>query len=472
MRDQLPAQLIPRLKIIEKLRRVFELYGYQPLETPAMERLEVLMGKYGEEGDKLTFLVMKRGDELQRSLERYSVDDSFALLDLADQGLRYDLTVPLARVIAQYQNQLPMPFKRYQIGPVWRADRPQYGRYREFIQCDVDIVGSDSPVADAEIINLAIDGLTELGFADFDLPVNHRGLLAQMSQACGNSPDKFDDFCIALDKLDKIGHEGVEEEMQKRGLCTDRLNELWQLTDRRVSVSQMDDCTRLAGSLGEFIGESPDNQNILSQLLNLFHLLEQLGIPTENVVFDPSLARGLDYYTGLVFEAVERGGSLGSLLGGGRYDELIGMFVGRAIPAVGFSFGLERIVDLMTEKGAVEKQAGSAAVQIIDLEGNIQTTTFCGRVLKILRNAEISCELGYHPGTKAAKQIQQAVRRGFAYVIFIGSEEIAVDLNSQEAEFIKEAKANIKRLEDGVQRELTIEKMIAWIKTQTDSLQP
>ena len=227
MRDHLPEILVPRLEVVARMRRIFELYGFQPLETPAMERLDVLMGKYGAESDKLVFKVMKRGEELKRALDSLrdrssSIPELSSGLDdvvhalkeqvpqiVPDLGLRFDLTVSLARVVAQHGDKLPKPFKRYQIAPVWRADRPQKGRYREFIQCDVDIVGTDSMVADAEIISMVIEVLQDLKLPAFYVPVNHRGLLKALSASCGNPPEKFTEFCTALDKLDKIGRDGV-----------------------------------------------------------------------------------------------------------------------------------------------------------------------------------------------------------------------------------------------------------------------
>lgn len=461
MRDQLPQQLVPRLKVLEKLKRIFELYGFQPLETPAMERIEILTGKYGEEGDKLSFMIMKRGADLRRALDKVTHDPSIPDLALADQGMRYDLTVPLARVYAQHHGQLPVPFKRYHVGPVWRADRPQHGRYREFIQCDVDIVGSDSMVADAEIINLAVDGLEELGLSPFDLHVNHRGLLALLSQACGNPPERFNDFCTALDKLDKINRDGVTAEMQDRNLKTERLSELWSLTTEPVHLDSWDDISGLAEELRRFIHPVQDESRVIDSLLELFQRIRNLGLDASQIQFNPTLARGLDYYTGSVFEAFARGESMGSLIGGGRYDGLVGMFLGKTVPAVGFSFGLERIVDILVEKGKIEDSTQAAVVQVLDLEGNAQSTEFSGKALRFLKQNGISCEPGYRPEAKLGKQIQAAVKSGVGYIILVGSKEIE-SLSAVSAESVP---VPVKRLSDGEQKNITLKQVVDWIRT-------
>ncbi|NQT35325.1 histidine--tRNA ligase [bacterium] len=481
MKDHLPDELLPRIEVVEKMRRMFELYGFQPLETPAMERLEVLTGKYGDEGDRLIFKVMKRGGDLKRSLDNVLSDCKQKSLTkqigktAADLGLRYDLTVSLARVVAQHGDKLPRPFKRYQIAPVWRADRPQRGRYREFIQCDVDIIGSDSVVADAEIITLLIDVFRDLELPEFDVLVNHRGLLKALNKACGNSPDKFTDFCTALDKLDKIGTKGVESEMRERKLSVDRLDKLWKLAEKSCYINKWNDFKNLLMEMWSFFaaGEEPEESPILSdelikpfiQLEELFSLLINLRIQTDIVKFEPALARGLDYYTGPVFEVVCRDMSIGSLGGGGRYDELIGMFSKQSIPATGTSFGLERIVEVLLEKYLISPRRTSLNVGVIDLLNNTDSAAYCGMILKSLRKNGVSCELGYERGNKVGKQIKTADRRNIPFVLIIGDEEFDKDIIELDSEgFSAKAKVTAKRLSDSEQRTITLGEFLEWVK--------
>ena len=471
MKDHLPDELLPRIEVVEKMRRRFELYGFQPLETPAMERLEVLTGKYGDEGDRLIFKVLKRGEDLKRSLDSaLSECDQQSLTKQigkasADLGLRYDLTVSLARVVAQHGDKLPRPFKRYQIAPVWRADRPQRGRYREFIQCDVDIIGSDSTVADAEIIMLLIDVFRDLKLPEFDVLVNHRGLLKALNYACGNSANRFTDFCTALDKLDKIGTSGVENEMQERNLSIDRLDRLWELAEKSCYINQKDNLKQLIADIRSFIATDEETRDSLDQLEGLFNLLSNLGIPPDIVKFEPALARGLDYYTGPVFEVVCRDRSIGSLGGGGRYDELIGMFSKQSIPATGTSFGLERIVEVLFEKDIISPQRTSLNVEVIDLLNNDNSAAYCGMILKSLRKNDVSCELGYDRGKKIGKQIKTADRRHVPFVLIIGEEEVDEDIIGLDSDgFSAKASVTAKRLSNGEQRTITLVEFLEWVK--------
>ena len=460
MKDHLPDELMPRLKLVERIRRIFELYGFQPLETPAMERLEVLMGKYGDEGDKLIFKVMKRGEELRRALEE--ADHT----DLADLGLRYDLTVSLARVVAQYGDKLPKPFKRYQIGPVWRADRPQRGRYREFIQCDVDIVGTGSLLADAEIISLLIDVYKDLKLPDFNVLVNHRGLLKALNLACGNHPEKFSDFCVALDKLDKIGRDGIEEEFKRRCLSYVGIDTLWDFANRKSYINDLRNHVPLMNAVLRFVGDDATGKKSYVQLHDLFQLLLKLGVPPNVVKFNPCLARGLDYYTGPVFEVFCKDKSIGSIGGGGRYDELIGMFSKESYPATGFSIGLERIVDVLMEKKLLASKESALDVEIIDLVNNDQSAVYCGSILRFLRKKGVSCDLNYDRGKKTGKQIKSADRRKVPFVLIAGEGEVETGLpriNSGIAEI--DMQVTVKRLSDGVQKELRLSGLVEWIRS-------
>ena len=467
MRDHLPEQLRPRLEVVERIRRIFELYGFQPLETPALERLDVLTGKYGEEGEKLTFRVMKRGEEFRRAWE--AVKEGAAPDELADLGLRYDLTVPLARVVAQYGDRLPRPFKRYQIAPVWRADRPQHGRYREFIQCDVDIVGTDSRLADAELIVLMADVFNQLGLGEVEIHVNDRKLLFAMSRACGNPPGKFSEFCIELDKLEKVGREGVAQGMNIRGLATVVLPELWTFGDRIVRDLQGSPIGGPPSFDWEWSGLAMRNAELsdefrkgVRELFDLYQAAIVLGVRQQSVIINPFLARGLDYYTGPVYEAVLPQAGIGSLGGGGRYDELIGLFTGKSVPATGTSFGLERIVDLMLERGLLAEGKAAAEVSVLQLAGGYEAVEFAGVVLKFLRNAGVSCEPSYHVDAKIAKHIQAAAKRGNGFVVFVGDDELA-RYKSMRAGAPEEIPVTAKRLTDGVQKQLSLSQFVLWL---------
>ncbi|NOY26281.1 MAG: histidine--tRNA ligase, partial [Oligoflexia bacterium] len=316
MRDLLPRQMIHRKRVIATIAQVFDRYGFAPLQTPAMERIETLLGKYGDDGDKLIFKVLKRGQGGARGE--------------VDQALRYDLTVPLARVVAMNAD-LPLPFKRSQIQPVWRADRPQRGRYREFYQCDVDTVGAPLGLADAECLAVVHDSLLALGFTDFIIRLNDRRWLAALAAACG-AQDRETELITAIDKLDKIGRDGVSRDLTGRGFGPNQITTLWRHLD------------------GDPL---PGAQQINADLDRVQAYALGLGVDPSRLQRDRTLARGLDYYTGPVFETVLTDGGVGSVSGGGRYDGLIGMFSGRDIPAVGVSLGLERLIVLMEERGMV-----------------------------------------------------------------------------------------------------------------------
>jgi len=477
MRDLLPDQLAVRYKVIETLRRVFELYGFQPLETPAMERLEILSGKGGEESDKLSFLVMKRGEELQRALEKVKAGDlsgSDAARELADMGLRYDLTVPLARVAAMYQGKLPMPFKRYQIAPVWRAERPQHGRYREFTQCDVDIVGTVSPKADAEIINLFSDGFASLGI-EVEVHVNDREILKRISRACGNSDSQFPEFTTALDKVDKIGTDGVSAEMAKRGLCLSALSELWNFLEFKPLLTRST-IPEIESQISKFVGSDILRELYMGLIPVLNKVLDLGGSKIEKIVrFNPALARGLDYYTGTIFEAVALNATIGSLGGGGRYDGLVGTFSKNNESAVGTSFGLDRILDVLVTQGRVPETQSRATVVVsrnisneftqpkgnLPLIGRIE-----GGVLRCLHRNSISCEPHYYDTNRLEQQLKTAVYMNAQFVLILDDESIEEyrAVNDEGIFDDTRFKAKIRRLVDRKQLTLTLPQIIEWVK--------
>jgi histidyl-tRNA synthetase len=359
-RDFLPIEAKKRQFIINTLKKVFESYGFEPLETPALEYEEVLLGKYGEEGDKLMYRFEDNG---KRKV-----------------ALRYDQTVPLARVVAQYQNQLPMPFKRYQIQNVWRADNTQKGRFREFLQCDIDTVGTSSPLSDAEIIELAATSLKALGFKDFKILINDRKLLSNISTKA----------LVILDKLNKIGEEEVGKELEKAGESKDLLNQT-----KAFKVSE--------------------------ELNEIMKNAVKLGVQEDEIEFKPTLARGLSYYTGMIFEIEIEGYSAGSVCGGGRYDNLIGMFANKQIPAVGCAFGFDRLMEAMEELKLfpADLETTKVLVTVFSPELLDKSIEVCG----ILNKNNINQELYIDPEAKLEKQLKYADQKGIPFAIIIGPDE-------------------------------------------------
>jgi len=427
MRDFLPADVRKREYVIGVIKSVYERYGFEPLETPAVENIETLMGKYGEEGNQLIFKILKRGEH-EKTGE-------------ADLALRYDLTVPLARVVAQYQNDLPKFFKRYQIQPVWRADRPARGRFREFYQCDVDVLGSKSMVVEAEIIAAASDALVALGFNDFVIRLNHRQVLNGILNATGVPLDKHNDFLVALDKLDKIGAEGVRAEFTQRGILLDEGNKAAQfLLDLQLSwVEQASNVevqargdfnaaertatnTALLDRISEFVAGHVDGENGVAELTTLIGLIDKT--PAEGrVELDPFLARGLSYYTGPIIE-IKVNDLTGSLGGGGRYDNLVGMFLGRDVPACGFSLGLERIIVVMSERDMFPRELISSPADVMVTIWNEESIGESLALATELRKAGLRVDV-YPEADKMGKQFKYASARGISFVAIIGDDERA-----------------------------------------------
>lgn len=404
-RDFLPAEMRRRLAVIQTIREVYATFGFDPLETPAIERLETLMGKYGDEGNQLVFKILERGEGGREGK--------------ADLALRYDLTVPLARVMAMNQ-ALPLPFKRYQIAPVWRADRPAKGRFREFYQCDGDIVGSSSLVCDAECIAMAHLALEKLGFADFVVHVNHRGLLSAIVAAAGVA-DRETDVLVAVDKLDKIGVDGVTKELLERGIPDEVVSRLWAILEKPEDLEAV--WAEVARGL---IAVAWDETAIdtaakaVADLRALFGHLRALG--ATRFVFDATLARGLGYYTGPVYEVKLLEGGVGTVAGGGRYDGLIGMFSGKQVPAVGISIGLERILVVMEERGMVA--GATSPVRALVTVFSTETVTASLELAAELRGAGVATEVWLGKPGELGKQFKYANQRGVPYAVVLGPEEI------------------------------------------------
>ena len=398
-RDFLPDDVRRREYVINVVRRVYERYGFEPLETPAFENIETLLGKYGDEGNKLIFKILKRGEH-EASGE-------------ADLALRYDLTVPLARVVAQYQGQLPTLFKRYQIQPVWRADRPARGRFREFYQCDIDSTGTTSPIVEAEILGAVSEILAALGFKEFVIRLNHRRVLTALLQAAGVPDALHGDALVALDKLDKISADGVTKEFAARGIAQDAGAKALSFFVAGAGEAPEAALARLAGVLGDHDGVAN-----LTAIVGLAESTPAAG----RIRVDPSLARGLSYYTGAIMEIAVEG--IGSLGGGGRYDNLVGMFLGRDVPACGFSLGLERIIVLMTERNMFPPAVAGAAVDILVTLWNDGSRADSVALAARLRHDGLRVDL-YPEADKLGKQFKYASSRNAPFVAILGDDERA-----------------------------------------------
>src|SRR3954451_24349662 len=400
MRDFLPADVRKRDYVIGIIKEVYESSGFEPLETPAFENIETLMGKYGDEGNQLIFKILKRGEH-EKSGE-------------ADLALRYDLTVPLARVVAEYQNALPTLFKRYQIQPVWRADRPTRGRFREFYQCDIDAMGTTSPVVEAEILGAVSEILTTLGFKDFAIRLNHRRVLTALLDSAGVPGPLHGDALIALDKLDKIGADGVTREFAARGIAGDAGAKALAFFVADGQGAPEAALARLAGIIGE--------HDALADL-NAIVALTASTPANGRIRVDPSLARGLSYYTGAIMEIAVEG--IGSLGGGGRYDNLVGMFLGRDVPACGFSLGLERIIVVMTEREmfppAVVNSAVDIVVTFLDEGSRAAALTLAGE----LRQAKHRVDVFPEASRKFEKPLKYASARGARVMAIFGENEVS-----------------------------------------------
>jgi histidyl-tRNA synthetase len=395
MRDFLPEQMLLRQHVLSTFRGVFERYGFEPIETPVIEYLETLTGKYGED-EKLIYSFKDRGDR--------------------DVGLRYDLTVPLARFVANHRNDLTFPFKRYHIAPVFRADRPQRGRYREFWQCDADIVGTKSMMADAEVVSVWIDALNAINMPGFVVHINHRKLLMSLAEVAGVPDEQTPTIHRAIDKLAKIGDEGVMNEMQKNGIPEDAARRVLDLVKISGEPSAMFD------ELEKRLSGNRLAEEGISDLRALFHFLEQMGADSAHYTLDLTLARGLDYYTGPVFEAISVDANIGSLGGAGRYDGLVGMFSGDDLPATGCSLGLERIFDVIQEQNLVKAPAtvSQALVTVFNEETIGESLSLVGD----LRRCGIPSEIYTGERFDLRRQLQFANRKGVPFTLILGPDEI------------------------------------------------
>jgi histidyl-tRNA synthetase len=467
-RDFGPAQVARRQYIFNVIRRTFETFGYAPLETPTLENLSVLTGKYGDEGDQLLFKVLNSGNFLVKerrgeitplvTAEDLDAGHRAVLPKIAEKGLRYDLTVPFARYVAMNRGTLTFPFRRYQMQPVWRADRPQRGRYREFYQCDADVVGTDSLLCEAEIVLMMAQVFNGLGLTDFTIKINHRGVLRNIYQALGGEGTETDLF-VAIDKLDKIGRDGVTKELLEKGFSETTIDTLFELLS--VSGSYPEKLSRLlagfvtAGVEPDGLRPAPDSEDDetafykgLNELAEVRDILQASGFTQfDRLEFDPTLARGLSYYTGCIFEVKINNVQMGSVSGGGRYDNLTGSFGLPGVSGVGFSFGVDRLYDCL-ESLDLFTETGETPTRVLLTHFDAA----CGRaalpLLAELRAASIPAEL-YPDASKLQKQFKYADAKGIPLVVILGPEELAAGV------------AKVKILKTGEERTLPLGEVVA-----------
>ncbi len=415
-RDFSPQTMAKRQYIFNQIRAVFEKFAFLPLETPSMENLSTLTGKYGDEGDQLLYKILDSGDFLKNtSLEDYQGGSGSLLTKIASKGLRYDLTIPFARYVVMNRHHITFPFKRYQMQPVWRADRPQKGRYREFYQCDADVIGTESLLCEAEIVAMINEVFDLLGVRDFSIQINHRKLLNGISEVIG-APGKQAELAVSLDKLSKIGTEKVLEELLDKGFDKEQLDRLVPVFDLSGSWPE------LRQELEQFLNKSPDGAKGIADLEEIHNLILKLGIKNSSVTVNPTLARGLTYYTGTIFEVTIEDSGVGSVCGGGRYDDLTGIFGMPGVSGVGISFGVDRIYDAMEQIGLFPEQ-NLILAQVLLIAMDDHSQEFALGLLSRLRSREISAEL-YPDRAKLKKPLNYANKKGIPTVVLIGSEEI------------------------------------------------
>ena len=441
-RDFIPAETIRRNYIFDTIKSVFNLYGYQPIETPAMENLSTLMGKYGEEGDKLLFKILNSGDYASKVRdESWQEKNSQKLTTkISEKGLRYDLTVPFARFVVQHQNEITFPFKRYQIQPVWRADRPQKGRYREFFQCDVDVVGSDSLLNELELIQIVEDVFKRLNL-DVTLKINNRKILVGIAELIGHK-DKLIDITVAIDKLDKIGLDAVMQELMAKGISEQEIEILKPIITHEGSTKEK------IVLLKDKLKDSEIGMVGVEEVETVFNYAEATNVSLD-LELDLSLARGLNYYTGAIFEVVSNEVEIGSVTGGGRYDDLTGIFGMKDVSGVGISFGADRIYDVLTqtEKFPVYEKEQT---KLMFVNFGEKESLYILPLLKKVREAGINAEL-YSKTAKMKKQFSYANQKAIPYVAIVGEEEI--DKNT----------IQLKNMETGEQENLNIDVLISKI---------
>ena len=433
-RDFSPEEMMRRTYIFDTIKSVFRLFGYAPLETPSMENLSTLLGKYGDEGDKLLFKSLNSGDYGAKLSEEELRQAS----KISEKGLRYDLTVPFARYVVQHQNEIVFPFKRYQIQPVWRADRPQKGRYREFYQCDVDVIGSKSLLSEVELVDIVARVFSKLGIS-VTLKMNNRKILFGIAESIGHA-DKMIDITVAIDKLDKIGLDNVKAELRERGIDDEAINKLQPILE--LSGTNAEKLCKLE----DVIGSSETGKLGIEEMRTIFDGVEKLGINLTPEL-DLSLARGLNYYTGAIFEVKANDFQIGSISGGGRYDDLTGIFGMPGMSGVGISFGADRIYDVMLGLNLFPEELACSTKVLFTNLGKAEEEASM-RLLSKLRDNDVPAEI-YPESSKMKKQMEYANRRGIPYVVIIGSDEL------------ERGVATVKDMRSGEQSTLSFEELVS-----------
>ena len=440
-RDFLPKEVARRTYIFDTIKRSFRKYGFAPIETPSFELSTTLLGKYGEEGDRLIFRILNSGEKVRKAdLDALAQDNLPRFANsLSEKALRYDLTVPFARFVVQHQNDLAFPFKRYQIQAVWRADRPQHGRYQEFFQCDADVVGSDSLVYEVDFVLLFDEVLSDLKLPGFTIKINNRKVLSGIAEVSGES-DKLVDITVAIDKLDKIGEDGVVKELGEKGVkaeAIDKIRPLFSFSGTNVE--------KLA-KMRIFLESSEVGLQGLEELEFVLDQVNKLGLRQAELEFDITLARGLNYYTGAIFEVKAHDVKMGSICGGGRYDDLTGLFGMKGMSGVGISFGADRIYDVLTELELFPKETDQGLTLLFVNFGS-EEQMHCMKLVKQVRDAGIDCEL-YPTASKMQKQMKYANDRGVSYVALVGADEI------------EKKSVQLKNMETGEQVSLSLQQVI------------
>ncbi len=442
-RDFSPVEMVKRNYIFDAIKDVFRLYGFQPIETPAMENLSTLMGKYGEEGDKLLFKVLNSGDFLKKASDELLESRNSVKLtsQISEKGLRYDLTVPFARYVVQHRNEITFPFKRYQIQPVWRADRPQKGRYREFYQCDGDVVGSNSLLNEVEIVQIIDDVFNQLNIS-VTIKINNRKILSGIAEIIGQK-DKIVDITVAIDKLDKIGLEKVNEELTTKGLSEENIAKLQPIIQLQGSTEEK------IAELSKVLAHSEIGMQGVNEIKTVFDYLALFQFRA-NVELDLTLARGLNYYTGAIFEVQANDMKFGSICGGGRYDNLTGIFGLKDVSGVGISFGADRIYDVLEQLNLFPNETQNST-KLLFVNFGEKEQVHCLKLIEKVRKAGISAEL-FPDSVKMKKQMTYANNKNITYVALVGEQEIEENL------------INLKNMETGDQEKLTIDELIQKIK--------
>lgn len=441
-RDFSPSEVARRQFIMQTIRKGFDQFGFHPIETPSFENYDTLMGKYGEEGDRLIFKILNSGDYLAKADPKLleEKESNKLIPQISEKALRYDLTVPFARYVVQHQNEIDFPFKRYQIQPVWRADRPQKGRFREFFQCDADVIGSTSLWQEVEFVLLYDTIFTALGVEGVTIKINNRKVLSGIAEVIG-AKDKLIDFTVALDKLDKIGEEGVRKEMEEKGISKEALDKVQVLFHL-----EGDFATKLE-QLSVLLSSSEEGMKGVEELQFIGQYVEEIGLKTAALNLDVTLARGLNYYTGAIFEVAPPAAvQMGSIGGGGRYDDLTGIFGLKNMSGVGISFGLDRIYLVMEELNLFPETV-QAASQVMFLNLGEAEMSFALKAAMKLREHGIKTEL-YPDAAKMGKQFQSADKKGIPYVAIVGTQELENNTYT------------LKNLASGAQEELTFEQLL------------